>query len=309
MADEAKNEAGNEVSFVDAVMGGASPSPEPKKAGLTENPAEPPKEFGDEPESPFEDPETESGKASPGKEEKKEEKGEKSENPKDSGKEENATDKSLDINAKQSKEIERLTKRLRDTQSAYHKATSEKAKAEKELAELKTKKSGDDWFSDEDKKKEATLEKAIQEHEAAQRTSMEQSKEIEVQAAEAAWESASAQVRAEHKDFDQMVDLLVSALDEKSEQFDAAVKAEYQKVKDKSPASVYAFAKKLADFQAYVKDPEGFKANRQPKDTNNNEETDRTIKGKEGLDMVNSAAFPSSTKTESESFVDAVFKN
>lgn len=205
-------------------------------------------------------------------------------------------------------ELETYKKRLHDTQSAMHKATTERARLEKELSELKAKQdSEDDWFSETDKERvesiEADLKKANDE---IDRRSQEES-ELQEKSASIQWDEAAAAVIKEHPDFEKIVyDELVPLLDKDTG--NAMVKAEWEGLKDKSPASVYAFAKNMLDFIEFRRDPEAYRkklrgpASAMPKPGN------ETPTGKAGLDMIPSADLPTdAAPSGGVSFVDAVF--
>lgn len=205
-------------------------------------------------------------------------------------------------------ELETYKKRLHDTQTAMHKATTERARLEKELSELKAKQdSEDDWFSETDKERvesiEADLKKANDE---IDRRSQEES-ELREKSASVQWDEAAAAVIKEHPDFEKIVyDELVPLLDKDTG--NAMVKAEWEGLKDKSPASVYAFAKNMLDFIEFKRDPEAYRkklrgqASAMPKPGN------ETPTGKAGLDMIPSADLPAdAAPSGGVSFVDAVF--
>lgn len=205
-------------------------------------------------------------------------------------------------------ELETYKKRLHDTQNAMHQATTERARLEKELSELKAKQdSEDDWFSDSDRERVETIEKDLKKaNDEIDRRSKEES-ELQEKSASIQWDEAAAAVIKEHPDFEKIVyDELVPLLDKDTG--NAMVKAEWEGLKDKSPASVYAFAKNMLDFIEFKRDPEAYRkklrgpASATPKPGN------ETPTGKAGLDMIPSADLPTdAAPSGGVSFVDAVF--
>ena len=216
----------------------------------------------------------------------------------------------VDVAALQ-QEIATLNKRLHDTQSAMHKATTEKAELKKELDSLKEKQNDeDDWFSDSDKNRVAELEQALQKADRDLAAGEEQTKELAQKKAVAEWDAAAAPVIREHPDFEQvMYGKLVPLLD--PQKGNPQVRAAWDALEDKSPASQYAFAKKQLDILEFQQDPEAYKKklrasfNRNPSDFGDEEE--EPITGKDGLDMLQSASGPAANNSGSGDFLDAVF--
>ncbi len=205
-------------------------------------------------------------------------------------------------------ELETYKKRLHDTQTAMHKATTERARLEKELSELKAKQdSEDDWFSETDKERVESIEADLKKtNDEIDRRSQEES-ELQKKSASIQWDEAAAAVIKEHPDFEKIVyDELVPLLDKDTG--NAMVKAEWEALKDKSPASVYAFAKNMLDFIEFRRDPEAFRQKLRGPKTETPKPGNETPTGKAGLDMLPSADLPAdATPERSVSFVDAVF--
>lgn len=203
-------------------------------------------------------------------------------------------------------EIEKLNKRLRDTQSSFHKATQERAALQKELEELKKKKdSADDWFSDEDKEKAEKLETEIKKSDSAHNELNETVKKLEEDQAVALWTAAEAPVKAAHPDYEKVVEALIPALET-----DAHLKSEWIK-SDKSPKSAYELGKKYADRQELYKDPEAYREKMRKEleaEYQTKPKTVSTPKGKAGLDATNSEIVESKPKPPATgSYVGAVF--
>ena len=207
-------------------------------------------------------------------------------------------------------EIDTLRKRLRDTQSAMHRATGERSRLQKELDELKARQQDeDDWFSDTDKERVEKLEEDLKKSDEEISRFNSQGQEIAQKAAIAEWDEAAAPVIAKHSDFEDVVyEKLVPLLDKDAG--NAQVREAFQALKDKSPASVYAFAKKSLDILDFQRDPEAYKANlrKQLADQYPDGGFNASPVGKEGLDMLPSADHPvEKTSERGISFVDAVF--
>lgn len=210
-------------------------------------------------------------------------------------------------------QISNLSKRLHDTQNAFHRANEERSRLEKEIAELRTKKENDDdWFSDDDKKR---LDKLNTELEANQQQ-MEQIEDMQEQnqqqAVYAQWNLAAVEFSKEHPDFNQVVyEKFAPLLD--AETGDPAVKAMWDAQKEKTPEHAYKVAKMLFAIQ---EQETGAVSNNASTDgeveTKNNQEVENTalVEGKEGLDLLNSAdaQFATDTETDNGSAVDFIFK-
>jgi len=292
------------TSFVDLVMGGANHSPEAEaKAGseaipgTQEEPAAP-EEFGEKEESPFADDSAKDAENKPAEAKPAEPKPAEQAAP-----EENS--------ARLKQEVETLSKRLRDTQSAMHKATNDRAALQKELEELKAKKeNGDDWFKEEDQERAAKIEADLKKSDSETVDLEKTAQEIERKAAEAIWNEAEAKAKAEHADFDEVVyEKFAPLLDAKTG--NANVRQLWEAEKDKSPASAYKFARKLLDIQELSADPEAYKAKiRKEIEQEQNKKTPAPSAplGKAGLDIMPSADIPLTTGEPARGFVDSVFK-
>lgn len=204
-------------------------------------------------------------------------------------------------------EIENLQKRLHDTQAAMHKATTDRAALKKELDELKAKKDNDDdWFSQSDSEREKELEADLKKADEDIARQQEEQDELKKEEAAKVWDEAAAPVIKEHPDFEKvMYGELVPLLDSKTG--NQYVIAEWGKLQDKSPASAYAFAKKMLDFMEFQRDPQAYKA-KLLKSNKHNESFEDDVgapRGKDGLDMLNSADVASASPEQIGSFVDA----
>lgn len=198
-------------------------------------------------------------------------------------------------------EVATLTKRLQDTQRAYHEATSARAKLEKERDELKAKRDNeDDWFSEEDKSRLETVEKEIENSNTAMT-------ELDQKAAETIWDAAAAKVRAEHPDFDKVVyEEFAPKLDDASG--DPEVKKLWAAETDKSPANAYKFAKELPDRLLMQRDPAAYRAKIEAEVKEKNNKEHGEVTGKDGLDLMNSAVGPEAARDYGgKSAVDFVF--
>ena len=207
-------------------------------------------------------------------------------------------------------EVENLRKRLKDTQSAMHKATGERAALAKELAELRAKEDDDDWFGEDDKKRVKELEDGLKESDEQIRKLNETLAEDARKDAEAVWDEAAAKVKAQYPDFDDVVyEKFAPLLHEKTG--NAQVRAAWERETDKSPANAYKFAKKVLDIIEFQRDPDAYKARlRKEIETEKRKPETEIVSeptGKDGLDMLNSADIPVDPGRR-VSFVDAVFK-
>jgi len=206
-------------------------------------------------------------------------------------------------------EIENLRKRLHDTQSAMHKATTERAALKKELDELKAKKENeDDWFSEYDTAREKELETSLKK--ADEEIARQQADEdaLKRQEAEKSWDAAAAPVIKEHPDFENvMYEKFAPLLDPKTG--NQQVISEWEKLQDKSPASAYEFAKKQLDILEFQRDPKAYKEKLLKSNKKNKDFEDDVCepRGKAGLDMLNSEDYGSASSESIGSFVDAVF--
>ena len=213
-------------------------------------------------------------------------------------------------------QVDNLTKRLHDTQSAFHRETEYRSRLEKELQSLKDKSnSDDDWFSEEDKAKVKELDSELENSKKSMEQLEKTNEELQNQAASAAWEMAAAQVEKEHPDFQELVYGQFVPLMEKN----AQVKAMYDMLDKKDPASVYELAKNIEEKMLIQNDIEAYKAkvraeieaeNKQKTDTADTAETSDKVEGKDGLDLLNSADIELISESDSgrESAVDFVFK-
>lgn len=223
---------------------------------------------------------------------------------------ENSEKQEPDETSRLKQEVENLRKRLKDTQSAMHKATGERAALAKELAELRAKEDDDDWFGEDDKKRVKELEDGLKESDEQIRKLNETLAEDARKDAEAVWDEAAAKVKAQYPDFEDVVyEKFAPLLHEKTG--NAQVRAAWEGEMDKSPANAYKFAKKVLDIIEFQRDPDAYRA-RLRKEIENEKRKPETESvseptGKDGLDMLNSADIPVDPGRR-VSFVDAVFK-
>ncbi len=206
-------------------------------------------------------------------------------------------------------EVEKLQKRLHDTQAAMHKATTDRAALKKELDELKAKKENeDDWFSEDDSDREKALEADLKKADDEIARQQAEQDDLKKQEAASVWDAAAAPVIKEHPDFEKvMYEQFAPLLDAKTG--NQQVIREWNELKDKSPASAYAFAKQQLDIIEFQRDPKAYKEKLLKSNHNNNSEYafDDTPRGKEGFDMLNSEDVGSAPPERIGSFVDAVF--
>ena len=196
-----------------------------------------------------------------------------------------------------------LRKRVSDTQRAMHEATTERAKLQKELDELKAKEEDDDdWFGEDDKARKEELEGQL-------KASDEKIDSLNQEAALAAWDAAAAPVIAEHPDFNELVyGKLAPKID--AEKGDPEIRALWEAEADKSPANAYKFAKNLDDIVLQRRDPAAYREKvRKEVEEEYKKNHGGEVTGKEGLDLMNSADTPvGAPDPGGESAVDYVFK-
>lgn len=227
----------------------------------------------------------------------------------ESGKEETPSPPEKD-SAELKQEVEKLQKRLHDTQAAMHKATTDRAALKKELDELKAKKDNeDDWFSEDDSEREKTLEADLKKADDEIARQQAEQDDLKKQEATSVWDAAAAPVIKEHPDFEKvMYEQFAPLLDPKTG--NQQVIKEWNELKDKAPASAYEFAKKQLDIIEFQRDPKAYKEKLLKSNYNNNdpgEVFDDTPRGKEGFDLLNSEDVGASPPERIGSFVDAVF--
>lgn len=207
-----------------------------------------------------------------------------------------------DINALQ-QEIANYKKRLHDTQKAMHEANTQKAELQKELDSIRqrsTKKGDDDdnWFSDDTDEDAGKIEKELAEIRAKSETLETRQEEYQQELRRQQWVKDAEKVAAEKEDFVQLVyEKLEPMLDE--ETGDPMVRALYMQQEDKTPAGAYEFAKKLFGMKEKLSGTPETK-------TTVAEKPQRDVRGKAGLDRMNSAEFAESPRSYTN-MVDEVF--
>ncbi len=271
-----------EVSFVDEAMGGDSHSPEPAQ-----------------PEQKAEKPMQEEKKSAPegGK-------------PEDSAPKEPTAEERL---AEYQARIDRLDKRLRDTQSKLHAECSRRAELQKELDGFEGKAGeSDDWFSDEDVKRREEISREMRDSDERLRALDEETASDTKNQALDRWNAEADVVKKDHPDFEDVVyGYLGDLIDEKSGKYDPVVKAAWDKSPDRSPKGAYAFAVRLRDNADILSNPDAYRerVRREIQEQARNEAPPPAPAGHVGLGMVNSA--PGGTPAAEDvpdSFVSAVFK-
>jgi len=209
-------------------------------------------------------------------------------------------------------ENETLSKRLHDTQKAYH----QKSEEIKKLDELREKKDkldkkksdDDDWFSDADEKELKTVTDDLE----AQKRRV-QDLDVQVEHTDRdqnlkEWERLCAPLRAEHKDFDDVIDYIGNLVVEGSGKTNAAVKARYDAMQDKSPKAVYELGLRIRREEEFSRDPDAYEKRIRESVLKEHESKEPPVpRGKQGLDMVNSAIQDPSSRQEPKGFVDSLF--
>lgn len=218
--------------------------------------------------------------------------------------------------ARLEQEIAGLRKRLHDTQSAMHRATTERARLAKELEELKQKRENDDdWFSEDDKSRAEKLEQDLKSHDEEIARNQAEANAIQQRNAEIEWDRAAAPVIRQHPDFEEVVyGKLTPLIHPKTgnPQFIAA----WNELADKSPASVYDFARNVLDILDFQHDPKGYKERLRKEFQSQGRSQSQSGRGsdgaaptgKAGLDMLNGAPEPVRSEQDApQSFVSALF--
>lgn len=226
-----------------------------------------------------------------------------------------------DETARLNAEVERLKKRLHDTQASYHEATAKRNAAEKELAELKAKKDDDDdWFSEEDENGLKTAEENLRKADAEIADINETERAISEKQNMLIWEAEVKKVSGELTDFEEVVyKQFAPLIDEKTgepSEREAWLKA-IEKLKAEGKASdprfVYGYAKDVLERREFERDPKAYKERLRKEIQNEKngmnmpDQISVQPTGKRGLDMVQSAAGPGDQPSVPESFVDGIF--
>ena len=213
-------------------------------------------------------------------------------------------------------EIANLNQRLHDTQHAMHQATEQRSQLQKQLESLKKAQDeeSDDWFGEDndtettDKPNEelAKVESQLKETDKTMTELEAQRADIDSKAALAVWDVAAAEVKKHHPDFDEVVyDKFAPLIDDQGG--DPLVKSLWASQEDKSPAGAYDFAKNLEDKLMAFRDPAGYRQKLLDELKGSSNES-RQPKGKQGLDMVNSAVGMGATPYEPRSVIDSILK-
>lgn len=208
--------------------------------------------------------------------------------------------------------LERLDKRLKDTQRRLHDECARRAELQKELDSMQEDGGGDaddDWFADKagksDRRKE--VEKELADSDERLRQLDEETRKDTEDANVQRWDQAAALVERQHPDFKEKVyGYLGDFIDEQSGKYDAAIHKSWLRQEDKSPAGAYKFATELKRKLEYLDNPDKLRDEiRREIETGSAAPT-----GRVGLDMVNSASGPSSGSgfREEEGFVEQLFK-
>jgi chromosome segregation ATPase len=202
---------------------------------------------------------------------------------KDSAQDDDAAKKREEETEALKKEIANYEKRLRDTQKAMHEANTERAKLQKELDSIRSRKeeSGDDNWFDSSEDKTAQLETKIKDLENKQ-------EQFQQDLAVEQWITEAKKLSTQYDDYEDLVfNKLEPMLDETTG--DQALIAAYTKWQDKSPAGAYEFAKRFFGYNDRINGT----ATKEVSE-NKTKEAERTVdphRGKAGLDRMNSAAF------------------
>lgn len=177
--------------------------------------------------------------------------------------------------------------------------TKQKAELESKLAKLKSSRDGDDWFGEEDHDDLEKAEKELAEVTDKLTAAGEKGEKARREKAAAFWDREERLARKEHADFDEVVyEKFAPLLD--AETGDPGVIAAWNGAKDKSPKGCYAFAKKVMAFQDWVNGG-GMSS---PAGT---QEPKSEVRGKAGLDLLNSATGPAETGNQSGDVIDRLF--
>ncbi len=199
--------------------------------------------------------------------------------------------------------VERLDKRLKDTQRRLHDECAKRAELQKELAAFKEREDNDDWFSDEDTSRRKEVEKELADSDERLRQLDEETSKAQEDANVQRWDQEAAIVERRHPDFKERVyGYLGDFIDEKSDKYDVAIHRAWLRHADKSPAGAYQFAtdlsRKLAALDGSAEDGARTQSNGSQAPT-----------GRVGLDMVNSASGPSGSGfQEEQGFIEQIFK-
>lgn len=203
--------------------------------------------------------------------------------------------------------LERVKKRLHDTQARLHEECTRRAEIQKELSDFQKREDDpDDWFSDDDKKRQKELEKQIAESDERLRQ-IDESSTAQPDEAKEEWLSKAEAAAKSHPDFAQKVYTdLGGLIDPQSKGFNPAVRQAWDALADKSPEGAYKFATDMLERMEAVKDPVAYKekVRQEILATQGN----MTPTGSAGFDMVNSARGGAPEASETDGFVEALFK-
>ena len=199
--------------------------------------------------------------------------------------------------------VDRLDKRLKDTQRRLHDECAKRSELQKELEAFKERESNEDWFSAADTSRRQEVEKELADSEERLRKLDEETRKEQEDANVQRWDQEAALVERKHPDFKERVyGYLGDFIDEKSDKYDVAIHRAWLRHADKSPAGAYQFASDLSRKLAALEAPnvDG------PRTQFNGSQAPT---GRVGLDMVNSEFGPSNSGFQEDTgFVEQIFK-
>lgn len=203
--------------------------------------------------------------------------------------------------------LERVKKRLHDTQARLHEECTRRAEIQKELSDFQKREDDpDDWFSDDDKKRQKELQQQIAESDERLRQ-IDESSTAQTDEVREEWLAAADKAAKAHPDFAQKVYTELGGLiDPQGKGYNPAVRQAWDALADKSPESAYKFATDMLERIEAVKDPAAYKekVRQEILATRGNQ----VPTGAAGFDMVNSARGDSPEPAETDGFVEALFK-
>jgi len=204
-------------------------------------------------------------------------------------------------------QLERVKKRLHDTQARLHEECTRRAEIQKELSDFQQREDNpDDWFSDDDKKRQKELQQQIAESDERLRQ-IDESSTAQADEAREEWLAAADRAAKAHPDFAQKVYTdLGGLIDPQSKGFNPAVRQAWDALADKSPESAYKFATDMLERIEAVKDPAAYKEKVRQEILAT--QGTQAPTGAAGFDLVNSARGDLPEPAETDGFVEALFK-